>query len=590
MQREQIVSMLELLSWSWEYEINDLSTVCTLDYAIGRDGMFFCAGKNRWVLQRCNDDDFKKKCYFFVDLDIRLDHYKKTWEVLSHIDLLAKINEIIGILQINWLWDYRYAVFTGNGLHLYYVWDEQEIDKKTYSDGVRYFNELVDFYIGDITKTDPACSNIARLSRLPWSYNPRRKMSWGNVLRDMWRIECEILFEQDTQSEHFANLKEYAILYQEQQKKEKENVSMVYSIVKEYKTDDKVFEDINAVPVWEIAQLVRWVTMWEFNNWIAPLREERKNMWAYVYQPYNVVVNTWSSLIKNKGTRSFTPRRLILREWCNWDTKEAFKFFSERYGIEPKKETKWIIPPRKEYDLLWYYYPWAAFDDFECLLSWELCTIVANSNSWKTTFAMGMIQKNAEQWKKWFYINLEFDIKNVPKQRRLMANGKTKRNLSDIAPLTDYEKQKLDTYVEEYLSKFAYYNNPNWEDLPTLVEIIKTKYDEWYSLFVIDSFLRIWGNWQGEKANASQNKAMVTLQTLCQNMGAVIILLHHTNKKWEFSWSKDILNLSNVFLSLEKMESVWGDAFTKFILTKDKFVNSKELIVKWTEQWYFLCW
>jgi len=34
-------------------------------------------------------------------------------------------------------------------------------------------------------------------------------------------------------------------------------------------------------------------------------------------------------------------------------------------------------------------------------MEWELVTIVANSNSWKTTFAMDIIQANERLGKRW---------------------------------------------------------------------------------------------------------------------------------------------------------------------------------------------
>ena len=75
-------------------------------------------------------------------------------------------------------------------------------------------------------------------------------------------------------------------------------------------------------------------------------------------------------------------------------------------------------------------YPSEAFDEFECILTGELATIIAESNSWKTTFALDMIERNAKKWVKGFYINLEFPIETMWQSRWLWLHGKSKRDLS----------------------------------------------------------------------------------------------------------------------------------------------------------------
>lgn len=42
-------------------------------------------------------------------------------------------------------------------------------------------------------------------------------------------------------------------------------------------------------------------------------------------------------------------------------------------------------------------YPSEVFDDFECILTGELVTIIAESNSGKTTFALDMIERNSKK-------------------------------------------------------------------------------------------------------------------------------------------------------------------------------------------------
>ena len=156
-------------------------------------------------------------------------------------------------------------------------------------------------------------------------------------------------------------------------------------------------------------------------------------------------------------------------------------------------------------------YPSEAFDEFECILTWELATIIAESNSWKTTFALDMIERNAKKWVKWYYINLEFPIETMWQSRWLWFHWKTKRDLSVESTLTDRDKQDMKDYIEDKLNKFKYYNSPNWISLQKLEQVIEIWAVEWYKLFVVDTFSRI--HWNLEKdARNNQNKCMEELQ------------------------------------------------------------------------------
>ena len=127
-------------------------------------------------------------------------------------------------------------------------------------------------------------------------------------------------------------------------------------------------------------------------------------------------------------------------------------------------------------------YPSEAFDEFECILTWELATIIAESNSWKTTFALDMIERNAKKWVKWYYINLEFPIETMWQSRWLWFHWKTKRDLSVESTLTDTDKQDMKDYIEDKLNKFKYYNSPNWISLQKLEQVIEIWAIEWYKL------------------------------------------------------------------------------------------------------------
>ena len=227
---------------------------------------------------------------------------------------------------------------------------------------------------------------------------------------------------------------------------------------------------------------------------------------------------------------------------------------------------------------IWLLYPAECFDDFECIMTWELVTIIAESNSWKTTFALDMIEKNAQRWIKGYYINLEFPIETMRQGRWLWFHNKDKKSLTDLNSLTDDEIKDLEDYVNMKIGKFEYYNNPAWIDLRMLLQIIEIQSLQGFKFFVIDTFSRI--HWTtDENARWNQNKCMEELQELAQRLNVAIIVLHHTNRHWTFEWSQKIMDLSNVFLMISKQVDAEWEEYRNYKLIKDKYVPIKEVDV-----------
>lgn len=567
------IQMLKTLAWSGYVEINNLNSVVKYKDSIWKRNIYFCAGMDSKT-ERCKDSDFTKKKYFVVDIDLRENFYQETWDILSQEQMELDIKIILELLNESWLWDYSYVVMSGNWVHIYYVWNEIKIDPRAYSSWVKYMYELIDEIIEPMWyHCDQACSNISRITRLPWSINPRKKEKSWKVRRDLGDIECLLIVDEVKESLNFNMIKSYSELYNDLKEKSRQIVS------KKYSNDDNIFDEINDISCLDIACDLYWVDKWASRDWVVTLKESHKNMGAYYYEPKNLIINTWSSLIKNSKEDYFTTWRLVKDEMFNWDTKRALEYFKDKHWVEVKK--KGIIPEKKDYSMIWYVYPWDAFNRFECLTSGELCIMVAKANSWKTTFAMNTLLANKAIGKKWCYINLEFDIETVAKERWLSMNGKGKRNLTDLDPLSEDELKSLQNYVKDYISKFDYVNAPWWLELDDLIDIIVEKNKEWIWLFVVDSFSKIKWTLVSDKARTVQNKSMEKLQELCQNIWVCIIVLHHTNKRWEHEWSQKILDLANVFITIERECDPYAESYTTFTLTKDKFVEYSEIETTW---------
>lgn len=239
-------------------------------------------------------------------------------------------------------------------------------------------------------------------------------------------------------------------------------------------------------------------------------------------------------------------------------------------------------------------YPAEAFDEFECIMTWELVTIIAETNSWKTTFALDMIDRNAKKWIKWFYINLEFAIETMWQNRWLWFHNRTKKDLTEDGNITDEEIEDMERYINENLDKFKYYNSPNWISLQKLEQIIEVASLDWFQLFVVDTFSRIHGNLEKD-SRSSQNKCMEELQELAQRLNVAIVMLHHTNRQWTWEGSQKIMDLSNVFIVISKEEDWEWEQYRKYKLMKDKFVVNKEVDVyyywwKYVKDWLWVSW
>lgn len=227
---------------------------------------------------------------------------------------------------------------------------------------------------------------------------------------------------------------------------------------------------------------------------------------------------------------------------------------------------------------IWLQYPAECFDEFECIMTWELATIIAESNSWKTTFALDMISRNSKNGVKGFYINLEFPIETMWQSRWLWLHGKTKRNLTDLDPLSSDEIKDLENYVNTNLSKFKFYNSPTWISLQKLEQVIEVAAMDWFKFFVVDTFSRIHGNTTND-ARWHQNLCMEQLQELAQRLNVAIIMLHHTNRQWTWEWSQKIMDLSNVFMVISKEIDAEWEEYRNYKLMKDKYVVVKEVDV-----------
>lgn len=585
--RQQVIDMLMYLKGSWNVEISkNANQLINFNEWFWAEQVYFVAGMDKKPTGRCGNNDFTKKRYIFIDIDIRNDYLTKNEVVLTDEELDKEIAIIKERLDSN-NFDYQILVHSGNWLHIYFCSDEMEISQDEYRNWVEYFISMLDFHLEPIWyRVDSACKNISRLSRLPWSINTRNKAWKYNA----WNKEVEILYMNlETKSIWFDFLKEFASKQVEQQEKIREarNAFVTQSNVH---GDWDVWVEINRIPmtsviwdVWNVEIIDRWIDNVAISEW-------HKNMWAYWYKPNNIIINTWSSLIKNKDKSFFTVFELICLEKFNGNKKHAIEYFKEKFNISPRQASEKrvdraiseIQPVHTEWPIAFMYpYP---FEDFVCILSWEYCVISAATNSWKSSFIHHIMNRQIDDWHSCFYINLEFTIEDIAKKKWLDINNKTKSDLSSNAStLTEEEQRSLKEFVLKYTSRFDYVDKPDWMWCKEFMELITNVVSRWYNFIIVDTVDKV-DNDMGLWFAQYDMYLWKMLQKICQDFNVAIVWIKHTNKKWDIWWTYSVQTQAKHIVFIER-DFDWNQ--TIFKLQKDKSVWYKEIEVV-RERWEFV--
>ena len=429
---------------------------------------------------------------------------------------------------------------------------------------------------------DPAiASDISRVLRVPWYNHMKDPEHPFECMISDWNWEYyteEQMLKAFPDTETLADKEARAI------KKEAQ--------LKQAIGNDDTWDRIRAMDSKAMLEKISWtslvngdvITFRHNSNWTEQILCNGKSTGCRIDKAWKI----WST---DKGGPNWT-NWIARYGWVDW--KEIYKWIKEEFPfILPEKKEDvacWEISEKEIEDWSklvltgekkWFLYPSDKFNAFEGFMSWDLVTIIAPSNSGKTRLALDIIKRNAKLGRKWMYINLEFEIATVPRGRRMWAHWKNKMDLTDLGTMTEAEKKDMDEYIKSYLSEFDYYNNPNGLELEKLVSLIRKKAEEWYELFVIDTFSKILGNLNSQTARTNQNKCMEVFQSLVQELNIAVVMLHHTNRQGTWEGSQKIMDLSNVFITIEKSDDWTWIPSRIYRLMKDKYTPDKEI-----ELWY----
>lgn len=437
---------------------------------------------------------------------------------------------------------------------------------------------------------DPAiASDISRVLRVPGYYHKKdiTKPFMCDIVDWNWEYYTEEdMLKAYPDTETLAEKEQRAI------KKEQQLKQAIWN--------DDTRDRIRAMDSKSMLEKISWTNLvcWDIitfkhnSNWTEQIFCNWKSTWCRIDKMWKI----WS-------TDKWWPNWTNWIAWYGWvDWKEIYHRIKDEFPFifpEKKEEVKQGEISEEEieqwshlilgWEKKWFLYPSEKFAPFEWFMSGDLVTIIAPSNSWKTTLALDIIKRNAKMWRKWMYINLEFEIATVPRSRRMRAHWKNKMDLTDIWTMTVDEKNEMNAYIKEYLSEFDYYNNPNGLELDKLISLIRKKVEEWYELFVIDTFSKILGNLDSNTARTNQNKCMEAFQSLVQELNIAVVMLHHTNRQGTWEGSQKIMDLSNVFITIEKSDDWTWVPSRIYRLMKDKYTPDKELELRYdVKTWNYL--
>mgnify|MGYP000848197131 CR=1 FL=1 len=261
---------------------------------------------------RAKDSDVISKNYFYLDLDIR-----KSKPDISDEEIKTTVKDwAVGILNETGspYSDWRYIAFTGNGLHFYYFGEPIQIpEKEIWRYGINDFIDVIEKSFNE--KFDRACSNPARIARIPGSINHKPH---GNK-------QSEILLFQDKKINLLNILergKKCSLESIEAARKKRDVIKSLFP------DSDDAYKAIDSIPV---GKLMCMLTGWEISpdgkNFYSPGQRERKG--CFVSSDKNAIMTGGTSHLPHDkdGYRPFE----LVKAYKKLDNRGTFEWFKSAF-------------------------------------------------------------------------------------------------------------------------------------------------------------------------------------------------------------------------------------------------------------------
>lgn len=266
-----------------------------------------------------------------IDIDFRK-QYKEIYNSNPSDEEIIRIAiELWEYLKRNHLsdyWQWRYIVFSWNGVHLHYIWDiynikwdkDAELFREACLDFYKWFNTIID----DSTLfADEKVWDLWHLFRLPWTINEK---NWE-------QHECKILLHQDIKSDVVNNIPLLLDLADKRIRKKQEEFYMKQKLkdasTKNYEWWVNRFEWINEnVLVSDVIQILiperRLKSDWK--NFYNPAKWSNVNASYFVDKANNILIRNWST--KLPWTKEWLNPVSLVMEWFWYSWKECLDWFT----------------------------------------------------------------------------------------------------------------------------------------------------------------------------------------------------------------------------------------------------------------------
>lgn len=292
-----------------------------------------------WKAPRTSKEYIKWTSYARADFDIRRTIHEKENRIISEEELLELKDRLLEWLkQDELLGSYTAVIHSGNWLHLYRVGQMIGIDAQIYSEASKEIYRRIKALFPDNPELWPdfACSNIARMLRLPGSMN--YKEDYG-----LPPHKVEILEYKEEDSPLVSKLQQ--IWEEAIAEKESKVMACREELDKNHRNINRMSESWDflqrLMDEVDIADLVCDYAHWKIApdgiNFIS--NKDWNHTWAFIVPEDNIVIHMWTPHLRD-DCKGYNPFTFIKYHYANGDNKEAFRIAKEMFPELVDKEEK----------------------------------------------------------------------------------------------------------------------------------------------------------------------------------------------------------------------------------------------------------
>lgn len=561
---------------------------------------------------RAGDDDISHKNYFFLDFDIRNDYIKRTGNDITDESIRAigaTIAERLGGHEF--LKDWRYMVFTGNGIHVYYFGQPVVVEnKRWWSIGVARMIDEAARAVG--INPDVGCKNVARISRMPGSFNNKHGR----------HVPVEILRFED-RSFNVDSIQKIGAAEEKSAMSQQQNQTPV-----EPKTDgvESTMDAINAIPIGPLAcSIMGWALAQDGKHFTDPGGQKEKA--SYISKNGNFILHGGTDHLP-ASAEGFSPFEFV-RAVKGLDAKGTFDWFRKNYpqiAAVSKREYEFkkanafpfvdlssMVDRASAYlkaldpdSIFSFGYP-PLDDHLGGIYPSEVIMVGGESGTGKTSFLTSVLKHNAARNKVIFF-SLEdtltdytlkqiwFSIGKIRKQRGLKNYPwKEFRNNCITSPEYASDREAAEAMVKEQGNLVFYdvtdINAPDKMDVETLADLIEKAVKRGYKLFGIDHLHFFNMDVKNSSKADKIEEVMQRIKALANKHDIAIILLAHYKKLMgekptldSFKDSSAIVQTANVVINMwrDRSDDLGSDINeTHFMMPKVRSpVGEKTIVMK----------